>query len=144
MARPNPTPRGAMEQFVREQTTSRLDRFAFELRRAAKAGDADAIHDLRVSIRRLSQCLRIFEQFFAAKEVRKIRRRLSAVMDRAAEVRNRDIARELLKKAGAGTGSALYLRLGRGRKQAERDLMNEILRLSRREFSARWRMRLGL
>lgn len=144
MTKPRAAASATMEQFVREQTAARLDRFAFELQRAAKARDADAVHDLRVSIRRLSQCLRVFRQFFPAREVKRIRRRLRAIMDHAADVRNRDIARQLLKKTGVGTTSSLYLRLGRERKQAERALVNEILRMSRGEFSSRWRRRLGL
>jgi CHAD domain-containing protein len=133
---------GAMEKFVREQTTARLNRFAFELHRAARMRDAQAIHDLRVSIRRLSQCLRIFRQFFPNKEVKRIHRRLRAVMDLAAVVRNRDIARELLERAGGGP--PLRARLIEQRKHAERDMVDEIVRISRRELSARWRARLGL
>jgi len=35
-----------------------LRRFAFEATRAAKPGNSEAVHDLRVSIRRLAHCLR--------------------------------------------------------------------------------------
>jgi CHAD domain-containing protein len=134
----------AMEKYVAEQAGRRLDRFAFELRRAAKSGDADAIHDLRVSIRRFTQCLRIFKPFFPAKEVKKIRRRLRIVMDQAAEIRNRDITVELFEQAGVASGSPLLRRLIEARKQAEAELNQMLKGWGKREVSAKWRSRLGL
>jgi CHAD domain-containing protein len=133
-----------MDRYVREQTAGRLGRFAFELRRSARSGSADQIHDLRVSIRRFTQCLRVFGGFFPRKENRKIRRRLRRVMDLAAAVRNRDIAIELIRKAGLRAGSAFEQRLSLDRKLAARRLATALKGLSRREFSSRWRSRLEL
>ena len=59
-----------MRQLVRSQTAKRLKKLDTELkssvlpRGASKRGDADAIHDLRVSIRRLTEVLRAFEAWF--------------------------------------------------------------------------------
>ena len=131
-------------KYAGAQASRRLDRFAFELRRAAKSGDADAIHDLRVAIRRLSQCLRVFGQFFPARNSKKIRRRLRRIMDLAAEIRNRDITLALLREAGVNADTSLCLRITEGRKQAELRLIDSIRRWGRREFSAKWRARLRL
>ena len=134
----------SMDKYALEQASRRLDRFAFELRRAAKSGDADSIHDLRVSIRRFSQCLRVFGQFFPAREARKIRRRMGRLLDLAAEVRNRDIAVELLEQAGVRPDSRLPVRLSGERKQAEQELVRTLKRWGRRELSVKWRGRLRL
>jgi len=131
-------------KYATVQASRRLNRFAFELRRAAKSGDADAIHDLRVSIRRLSQCLRVFGQFFPARDSRKIRRRLRLTMDMAAELRNRDITLTLLNEAGAGADTPLCRKIAEDRKEAEREFAESIRRWGRREFSAKWRRRLRL
>ncbi len=133
-----------MDRFARDWAASRLGRFVFEVRRALKSADADSVHDLRVSIRRLSQCLRIFPEFFPAPETKRIRRRLRRIMKLAAEVRNRDIAVELLAKASLGSRSSLVARLAEDRKLGERALAAELRRLARRDFSSKWRARLQL
>jgi CHAD domain-containing protein len=134
----------SMDKYASAQASRRLDRFAFELRRAAKSGDADSIHDLRVSIRRFSQCLRVFGQFFPAREAKKIRRRMRRILDLAAEVRNRDIAVELSEQAGVRPDSTLPLRLSQERKQTEQELVRMLKRWGRRELSAKWRGQLRL
>jgi CHAD domain-containing protein len=131
-------------KYATAQASRRLDRFAFELRRAAKSGDADAIHDLRVAIRRFSQCLRVFGQFFPRRDSRKIRQRLRLIMDVAAEIRNRDITLALLREAGGNTDTPLCRTLTDGRKKAEQELIDSIRSWGRREFSAKWRARLHL
>jgi CHAD domain-containing protein len=133
-----------IDKYARLQASRRLDRFAFELRRAAKSGDADSIHDLRVSIRRLTQCLKIFRQFLPAKQSKKVRRQLRQILKAAAQVRNRDVALELLREAGLKPDSAQTQRLCRERKQAQDELEQVLSSFGRREFSAKWRARLGL
>ena len=54
-----------MREYVRLQTAMLLRRLAFQVSRNARSGrDADAIHDLRVAIRRLNRCLRVFAEFY--------------------------------------------------------------------------------
>ena len=133
-----------MEKYARDQASLRLNRLAFELRRAAKSPDADSIHDLRVSIRRFTQCLKTFSQFFPSKEAKKVRRRLRTILKLAAEVRDRDIALELLAKAPGNPASQISARLARDRKQAEEELAGALARWRRREFSLKCRNRLQL
>src|SRR5689334_22620842 len=85
-----------MDRFASTQAQRLLGKLAFQVRRAAKRPDEDAIHDLRVAIRRLSQCLREFRAFFPRQESKKILKQLGRLMDLAGEMRNRDIAVELL------------------------------------------------
>jgi CHAD domain-containing protein len=120
-----------MRKLVRSQTAKRLKKLDAEVRHVAHEPDADAIHDLRVSIRRLRQELRVFQAWFEPDQVKRIRRRLRRLMERCAAVRNCDVAIEVLREAGAEsadtlsgleqerrhTGEALARTLGRWRRK---------------------------
>ena len=61
-----------MDKFASAQASRLLGKLVFQVRHTAKHPNEQAIHDLRVSIRRLSQCLREFHQFFPRHETKKI------------------------------------------------------------------------
>ena len=126
------------------QASTQLRRLAFQVNRTARRSDPDSVHDLRVSIRRLAQCLRIFGQFFPLERGKKLQRKLSAVMDLASAVRDRDIAMELLAAAHIPCDSALVQGLSQERAGAERSLVDTLQRWSRRGFQKKWRSRLEL
>ncbi len=85
-----------ISKYARDETRVCLRHFKTNLRHAAKhAGDPDAIHDLRVSIRRLTQCIRVFHA-----PAKKMRRHLHKIMEHCGAVRNCDIALELLLECG--------------------------------------------
>ena len=86
-----------MREYAVLQTAILLRRLAFQVNRAAKSGEAEAIHDLRVAIRRFSRALRAFAQFFPGRSGKKVRSQLAQVMAAAASVRDLDIALELLE-----------------------------------------------
>ena len=133
-----------MREFARQQTAVLLRRLAFQANRAAKVNDADAIHDLRVAIRRLSRALRVFSQFFPRRARKHVRRELAELLAAAGEVRDRDIAMDLLGKAGVSKKSAIVARLQTERRKAGKDLLSEIHRWNGRDFSAKWRAALEL
>jgi CHAD domain-containing protein len=133
-----------MQEYVRKRAATLLRRLAFRLNRAAKLRDADSIHDLRVAIRRFEQCLRIFHAFFPKSHQKKIRRRLRKIMDLSGGVRNRDIALDLLRKAGVPDTSAISVTMLQDRKQAQQALLRELDRWGRRDLSKKWGARLGL
>ena len=133
-----------MREYVRLQTAILLRRFAFQVNRAARSGDADSIHDLRVAIRRLSRCLGVFSQFYPGRSWKKIRRELADLMDAAGAVRDRDIALELLAAAGIPKSAAIVTRLQEERRKAGEELLLEIRRWKGRSFSRKWRIRLDL
>lgn len=133
-----------MREHALLQTAVLLRRFAFQVNRTTRLGDADSIHDFRVAIRRLSRCLRVFSQFYPAGSWKKIRRQLSGLMDLAAAVRDRDIALELLAAAGVSSRAAVVSRLKAERNSATHDLLREIQRWKSRSFSQKWRARLEL
>src|SRR5689334_6057973 len=100
-----------MRTFVHQQTLALLRRFALNVTRAARSGSPDTVHDLRVSIRRLSRCLRVFSKFYAGGEAKKLRRRIRKLMNACARVRDRDVAMTVLATAGYSANSAVMRRL---------------------------------
>jgi CHAD domain-containing protein len=133
-----------VRDYAAEQTSMLLRRLAFQASRTARMADVDAVHDLRVALRRLTQCLRLFSQFFPRERNKKIRQRLEAVMDLASEVRNRDTALQLLAGGPPLPDSTLAQVLSHERSEAERSLVTALQRWNRRSFHKRWRSRLGL
>lgn len=133
-----------MRKYAVERTSILLRRMAFRVHRAARLHDADSIHDLRVSIRRFQQCLRVFRQFFPGGAVKKIHKRLHVVMELSGEVRNRDIALHLLRMVGTLPDSAVSAALLEQKKQAQSELSRLLRRWGRRDVSRKWRLRLGL
>ena len=133
-----------MRQYVQEQTAARLGRFAYQVGRSSQLLEAEAIHDLRVSIRRFSQCLRAFRQFFPRGKRKKIRRYLRSLMGLAGAVRNQDIAMELVARAGIPAGSTLMQGLRRRRGQAQQALLAALKQWTRADLSRKWRAKLEL
>lgn len=133
-----------MRNYVRLQTSALLRRLAYQTNRAHRGADEDAVHDLRVAIRRLNRCLRVFSQFYPGKSWKKIRQRLKAMMKAAGEVRDRDIAARLLRDAGMPAEAPVFRVLEEERAHAARQLIAEANHWRRHNFSREWRAELGL
>lgn len=130
-----------MRRFALEQVASLLDRLAHEVERTARDRDAEAVHDLRVTIRRFGQSLRVFSPFVPKRQAKKIRKRLRHIMTLAGEVRNRDITMDLITEAN--------LPQLRDAVQQDRDLAVRILAAELNRWIAdndalRWRAALEL
>ena len=133
-----------MREHVRLQTAILLRRFSFQMTRAARFADADSIHDLRVAIRRLSRCLRVFSEFYPDGSWKKIRKELSGILHAAGAVRDRDIAIELLIKAQVPRRSAIYSQLQTERRKLANELRIKVRNWKADSSSRKWRSRLGL
>ena len=131
-----------MRGYVKEQTTALLAKLAVQIEHSAEDAAPDAIHDLRVSIRRLSRCLRAFAEFYPGRSWKKVRAELSDLLHAAGEVRDRDIALEMLAKAGVTRRSAIVTRLEAVRAEAHAELVEEIRDWRDRKVAIRWRSRL--
>src|SRR5262245_60442413 len=95
-----------------------LHQFGRQLKKASRDPDADAIHDLRVSIRRFDQLLSAFREWFDERKLRAARRRLKTLFSHAGAVRDCDIVIELLAKSGDGNLTEIADRLHIRRKTA--------------------------
>jgi CHAD domain-containing protein len=102
-----------IEQYALTQIDQSIKNLSQTLQRAARTPAPDAIHDYRVGIRRFSQGLLLFADFLPAAEVKQIKKLLKKTMDLTSEIRNRDIAIELLPASGH---SKLKRQLRRDRK----------------------------
>lgn len=129
--------------FASTQSRTRLKRFLAQVQAAANhPDDADAVHDLRVSIRRLTQSFRTFRKVFDPKPLRRLRRRLHKLMNACAAVRTCDVAIEVLKAAGiAGGKRASISRLAAARAEAGQELRKRLKRL-RRQKATEWELKL--
>jgi CHAD domain-containing protein len=121
-----------------------LGRLSVTVSRAAREADAASIHDLRVAMRRLSRCLRIFAPLYPDGSWKKMRRRIAALMAAAGAVRDCDIALELVARAGVAGRSAMVAQLAAQRRKTGRDLLLEIRRWKSRDYPRQWRSRLEL
>lgn len=133
-----------MREYARRQTVLLLRKLASEIRRAANGADPDAIHDLRVAIRRLSRCLRAFSQFYPGRSWKKARAMLSELLHTAGAVRDRDIALELLADARVSRRSPVVSELQTERVEAHDVLVRELRRWRDRRFAGQWLGLLGL
>jgi CHAD domain-containing protein len=130
--------------YARGEIALRLERVAVEIRRAAAGPDADAVHDLRVSIRRLNQALRVFEPFVPNEPARKLRKRLSLLLKAAGAVRDYDIILELLDRVELHGHHHIRAMMRGDRRAAEMMLRASLLKNAQRVDPAHWRAVLGL
>jgi CHAD domain-containing protein len=130
-----------LRDYAIEQVNHLLTRLASEVHRAAKQPGPDEIHDLQVSIRRFSQGLSAFYDFFPAWEVKQVKKRLKRMMRLTSQIRDRDITLEFL--AGV-KHTAHHRRFERERSAYERDFVEMVRRWIERDFSAKWRNGLSL
>ncbi len=133
-----------MKKYAQGRIGALIAKLTAEAKRAAANPDADAVHDLRVSIRRLSRGLRVFAQFFPGKSSKRVRRELSELMDAAAEVRDRDIAADLLVKAGVAKHGRPVIALGKQRRGAAEALQAALQGWHGRNAPREWKAALEL
>lgn len=116
-----------LASFAEAKATERLKTLTTNLRLAKKnPGEAGPIHDLRVSIRRFSQSLRIFKKLWDHGHYRKMRRRLRKLMGLCGAVRNCDIAIQVLEEAGAPAKGALKAHLRKQRLHSQNGLKERL------------------
>ena len=90
----------SIREYAAAQTATLLDTAARAVSAAAKSPDAEAVHKMRVSIRRLQQAMRLFAQFLKKRGAARVRKQLKQIMTAAGELRNFDIAIPLVKRLG--------------------------------------------
>ncbi len=116
-----------LASFAEAKTTERLRALTANVRLAKKhPGEAGPIHDLRVSIRRFNQSLRVFKDLWERSHYRKMRRRLRKLMELCGTVRNCDIAIQVLEEAGAPASGVLKAHLRKQRKHGESNLKDRL------------------
>lgn len=130
-----------IREYALKQVNDLLTKLAFRVHRVSIKPGPDEIHDLRVSIRRFSQGLAVFREFFPSWEIKKVNKRLKRMMKLTSQIRDRDITLEFLNEMDDDTHR---LRFERERAAYIRDLSEMVRRWSARDYSAKWRSSLSL
>ena len=119
-----------------------LDQLATQMSRAAEDPSADAVHDLRVAVRRASQALRLFETELPAGS-RRLRREIRAIRARAAAVRDRDVTGQLLRRHRLPSADPARVYLSGQRDLAAQQLRDYLERRLKKERPRKWQEWLG-
>jgi CHAD domain-containing protein len=131
----------SLHDYAIEQMNRLLTALAFQVHCAAKKAGPDEIHDLRVSIRRFTQGLELFSDFFSQWEIKKIRKTLKQMMRLTSSIRDCDITLEFLAEQ---QNTAHQPRLEKERSAYQRQFAEMARRWSGHDFSAKWRDSLSL
>jgi CHAD domain-containing protein len=107
-----------------------LERLAFEANRTAKFPNSDAVHDLRVAIRRFQQGLVTFKSHFPRKAAKRLRQLLKALLTAAGKLRDCDIAAGILSHSSQPGAGALQRHARIQRRSAEKALLALLKRAS--------------
>jgi CHAD domain-containing protein len=117
-----------------------LAHLAKEMRKAAKNPDSDAVHDVRVAIRRTRECLKVFAPAFPSSAARTIDKKLSKVLEAAGELRNLDIAIGLLKDSGLPKAGELIREIREDRLTQAEDFSEALEKL---DIVEKWKSKLA-
>ena len=108
--------------FVRNSIAALIAAADAQIERARKDRSPDAVHDLRVALRRLLNVLACFEQPLGRTRTRRLRKSARAIMSAGGSVRDRDIALGLAAEAGLEADSQSVCVLQRQRALYEKQL----------------------
>ncbi|MBI3278352.1 MAG: CHAD domain-containing protein [Acidobacteria bacterium] len=129
--------KSAVETFARMCLNELLDESVYWIRQTANLRSEEAVHQLRVSLRRLQQGLRVFAKYLPRRGLSRVRKQVRTLLQAAAEVRSRDIAAQLIVDLGGDPAPLLVER---------KTAMKDLLQLASRDAadSVKWRKRLDL
>ncbi len=127
-----------VEEHARKTIGQRLQRVHDEISATIENPAVDPVHDLRVSIRRASQALRLFSGLLPPKEPRKMRHALKAALDAAGRTRDLDVGAELLQKEDLAEQHAMYSVLAAERQKAALALVGRLYLLRSKEVPLVW------
>jgi len=125
-------------RFAQVALRERFAKLLAQIDRCSAKPGADEVHDLRVSIRRFSQALRIFTPMLAAKPVKAMRKALRPVMDAAACVRDLDVGVERLIEEGLEEHDPVVEEMRAERRRGELALCGRLLLLKSKEPERVW------
>ncbi len=126
-------------QFAVAQARTQLKHLAAQIQRATRACNADAVHDVRVAIRRFTQSIAVCRSYFRPSDLHKHRRRLKKIMAGAGEVRNCDVALKFVAKLRAPHAAHLQSKLEDRRKESADLLVDELGKWTERRIASKWR-----
>jgi CHAD domain-containing protein len=133
---PNSEAAGDARQFAMEQARSQGKHLALQISRAVKSCSAEAVHQVRVAIRRFTQTVAVSRAYVPGADFKKNRKRLKKIMAGAGEVRNCDVALKLVTKFRAPHAVSLRAKLRSRRTESARALVSDLRKWRERKISA--------
>jgi len=124
-----------LNAFAKDQFRVRLEKLSEQFEKAHKVADDEAIHDLRVAIRRFTQVLLVFRRLLPVRKVESARKKLKKIMRAAGEVRNLDVA---LIAIGAQAPAGLKKKLEAMREKASAKLNQRVSRALKSDWADGW------
>ena len=128
-----------MQAFAARKTLELIDTSVFAMHDALRLHDPESVHRMRVAIRRLQQALRVFSQYFDKSGVKRVKKQLKRCLGAAGQLRDHDIALQLLEKSGHDLAE-----LRNGRSASKRELRTMLRRITAKDAGVKWRDELGL
>ncbi len=125
-------------RFAKLSLDARLMRLLEEIERCALRAGVDEVHDLRVSIRRFSQALRLFASLLSSKPVKSMRKALRPVLEAAGSVRDLDVGMERLLDEGLEEHNTVLEEMRVERRRGELALRGRLLLLKSKEPARTW------
>jgi CHAD domain-containing protein len=113
-----------------------LDDLAGWMQRAADQADVESVHQLRVSVRRASEGLKLFGDEIP--HAKRLRREILKIRARAGAVRDRDITRERLRRHRLPDTDPACIYLDGQRDLAALQLREFLQKQIRRKRAERW------
>lgn len=115
-----------------------LDRFESQVKEVLKEATPDAIHDLRVATRRLSQALRVFRDALPEEAPKQIRDQMSAIRQEAGAIRDGDVMVEHFRKLKLGRTHRLFRFIAQQRAAESEKLRQSLSTLAASDFREQW------
>ena len=133
----------SFSKFALTQTRVRLKRVAREIERATKhPRNPETAHDLRVAIRRFTQCLRTFDGLFDPGPAKKMRKKLRKLMKLCGAKRDYDVGLEVLVDAGLPADHPAFAQFQEHRDHAMRELARALEEKHKWDVAEHWRKEL--
>jgi len=136
-------PSQSLKVCLRRITETRIQEIVSYEHETLKGEDIEALHDMRVSARRLRAVLQIFRDCFPKKRFKKQDKKLQSLVRYLGAVREQDVFIEMLvsyrARLGAREGQIIELLIAReqaSRVTQRKQLSRELRRLRREDFSA--------
>lgn len=123
--------------FAARRTLGLLDDLAMQIKRTRRSPSPDAVHQVRIALRRFSQSLSAFRTLFVGAGVGKIRRKLRTLMNLAGAVRDRDVALKFIQKWRGPAEIVAALQLQRN--ESAQELVSKLSRWTGRRLHETWR-----
>lgn len=130
-------------EHARETLRQSIGKLEAQIAVTLKDTGEDPVHDLRVSIRRVSQALRTFAALLPGKSAKNMRKALKPALDAAAIARDHDVCEALLVKCGLPEGHPLLANMKTERDSAALALLGQVYLLLSTGGPAAWHQRIA-